>query len=254
MGYGGNGLRVRLRPIPGETHRETLREALRFPAILGGFGWSEEFRFSSVETIAGGNFTQATRGRSRRTVDDTESLFLAYDPEWLTVRGVQPREVHEALIRIGRAKEPVQLMAKMEGAQQPLVRMPINLLSMAVAMREGEPDTLYYTVRFEESRTLDVERKGAAKFPLNHFIDANDTLHSLAQKYYGDVKGWRWIAERNHVNDWGQNTPLVQHKRFKLGAKLVIPEPRKRAGQWLGPGPGKPDTDSHPGTIEQVFP
>lgn len=241
MGHRGNGLRVRLKGIPGETSRHTLRRPVYFPAVMRGFGWSEEFSHSKFRTVERGEFSQPSRGRSIRTIDEGETLTLAYDPEWLTVNGIQPHELHRTLIRIGRAKEPVQLLARMEGAHESLMRMPVNLIGLSVMMRENEPDTLYYVWRFEEWRKLTSERKSKGRFPLNHFLDANDTLHSLSRKYYRSTEEWRTIAERNHVRKWGPNTPLVKMKRYKLGSKIVIPEPPPRAGRFVGIDPYVPE-------------
>lgn len=236
MGHRGNGLRVRLKRIPGETDRRTLPNPLRFPAIMRGFGWSEEFARAKFRTLRRGEFSQKIPGRSLRVLEESEVLTLAYDPEWLTVRGIRPRDVHETLVRIGRSGDPVQLMAKMEGSSHPLLRAKVNLLGMSVVMKEGEPDSLYYMVNFEEWRGegLTTERRSKGRFPLNHYLDANDTLHSLAQRYYRTnvVSGWRQIALRNNVKGWGPSTPLVDTKRFKVGDKFVIPEPKSVGGEF----------------------
>jgi nucleoid-associated protein YgaU len=49
-----------------------------------------------------------------------------------------------------------------------------------------------------------------------HIVQANETLYSLAQLYYGDANQWRriWSANKRRLSD---------PKNIPMGMKLIIP-------------------------------
>lgn len=47
-----------------------------------------------------------------------------------------------------------------------------------------------------------------------HVFTATDTISGLAQKYYGDWREWRIIAEKNNIADVRQ---------IPVGTELIIP-------------------------------
>lgn len=72
------------------------------------------------------------------------------------------------------------------------------------------------------------ERYGTA-FPVTdaalqiHVFSSTDTISLLAQKYYGDWRLWRLIAERNSLVDVRQINP---------GTQLIIPRRPLERGRY----------------------
>lgn len=243
----GEGLRVRIASIPGETPKTVLRAPLYFPVLLNGFGWTETFSHTEYDTVRGGEFSQPAMGpataRKLRDTDDMETLTMSWEPSWLVEAGVEPDDVYDVLFGVGRSRKPVELLVAPKLGERPLLRMPITIRSIAIQMRKGEPDTLYYVVRAKEWRNASAERKGAGapNLPTTHKLTASDSLHSLSTLYYKTATEWKAIAAANAIRGIGQSTKLVTMKRFKVGSKIKIPEIRAirvGAGITSKPGPG----------------
>lgn len=56
-----------------------------------------------------------------------------------------------------------------------------------------------------------------------HLFIVTDTISSVADKYYGDWRFWRLIAERNEITDVRQVAP---------GTQIVIPARPLEVGQY----------------------
>jgi|CXWL01.1.fsa_nt_gi nucleoid-associated protein YgaU len=56
-----------------------------------------------------------------------------------------------------------------------------------------------------------------------HTVDVTDTISNLADKYLGDWRLWRLIAERNEITDVRQMTP---------GTQLIIPRLPLETGRY----------------------
>lgn len=228
----GEGLRVRFKRIPGETPKGVLRRPLILPAVLGAFGWTEEFLHSDYGTVRAGQFSQPAAGpataRQLRTIDDIETLTVDWDPVWLVQSGQDPAEVRRNLYALGRSRKPAELLATLQFGDAPLLRLSVTVRSIAALLKEGEPDSIYYTLRLEEWRNATGGRrgegKGGSRLPTTRRLKADDTLSSLAQHYYHSHKHWRTIAKANGIRDFGASTELVKHRRFKVGSKIRIPK------------------------------
>lgn len=228
----GEGLRVRLSKVPGETPRDVLREPIILPAVLDGFGWTEEFLHTEYSTVRAGQFSQAAMGpttaRQLRGVDDVNTLTVEWDPPWLVEQGQDPKDVHDTLFAIGRSRRPVELLCTPKfGPERPLLRMDVTFRSIAVQMKRGEPDALYYVVRITEWRSASGERKGEGRgeqLPTTHKLTATDSLYSLAMHYYHSAGGATDIARANGIKAFGKKTPLIKYPRFKVGSKIKIPK------------------------------
>lgn len=229
------GLRVRLSRIRGETPKGILRQPLYLPAVMRGFGWTEEFSHVEYDTVSAGQFSQAAQGpksaRQLRQLDDIETLTLKWDPVWLVEQGLDPKKVYDELFGVGRSRAPVQLYAapRFPGETKGFVRMNVTVRSISVQLREREPDTRYFVLRIVEWRSNEVERRRAGKagdrLPTTHILTATDTLYSLSQHYYHYAGGTGTIAAANGIKGFGKKTPLVKHKRLKVGTKIKIPKP-----------------------------
>lgn len=78
--------------------------------------------------------------------------------------------------------------------------------------RSVSPYEQYGNARPDEDATLQI-----------HVFIVTDTLSAIAQKYYGDWRLWRIIAERNHVLDPRQ----IAH-----GTELIIPRRPLERGRY----------------------
>lgn len=227
----GEGLRVRLRRIPGETPKNVLRSALILPAVMRGFSWTEEAQHAEYDTVRAGQFSQPAMGpataRQLRTVDDVETLTVEWDAPWLVEQGLDPDDVYRDLFAVLRSRRAVELLVTPKFTERSVLRMNVTIRSISPAMREGEPDTMYYTLRLSEWRDPSTRRRGAGRsttLPTTHKLTADDTLHSLAQHYYHSALAAVDIARANGIGKWGRKTPLVKMHRFKVGSKVKIPK------------------------------
>lgn len=72
------------------------------------------------------------------------------------------------------------------------------------------------------------ERYGSAR-PVNdvvlqiHVFTRTDRISDIAQKYYGDWRSWRLIAERNNLTDVRQ---------IEIGTELIIPRRPLERGRY----------------------
>lgn len=247
-------LRARIQPVAGETPSRILSRGIYLPAILRGFGWSKDFSHTEYDTIRDGQFSQpAMGGRGAPqllTLNDVETLTVVWNPKWLADPERRWGNVREALERIGESKVPVNLMVKpknlrnnVAGRETLLLHEDVTFRSLSVEMREGEPDTLYFTLGIKEWRSASGRRRGSGK-PAEgggHNLGRDDTLHSLAMKYFNSAGAADAIAKANGIKGWGKSTPLVRHQRFKRGSKIKIPSIPRTSPAGVGPGlrPGR---------------
>lgn len=259
MARRGDGLRVRFARIPGETPATVLREPLYLPAVLGEFAVDESAEHSEYRTVGSGTFSQGTA--SRRTLSttarqagadegpdlrsiDLEALTLDWDAPWLLERGVSPAHVKRELTRILRSKKPFEVLAMLRlGETRPEeVRMYATLRSVRRVLKHGEADTRYYSLSLREWRRPGVTRRAHSaregrhrrKLPAKHVLKAGDTLYSLSKYYYGEYRGWRDIAEANGIRGWGAKNPIINHRRFKVGDRVVIRQLARTEPDSLG--------------------
>jgi hypothetical protein len=197
----GEGLRVRLRRIPGETPKNVLRSALILPAVMRGFSWTEEAQHAEYDTVRAGQFSQPAMGpataRQLRTVDDVETLTVEWDAPWLVEQGLDPDDVYRDLFAVLRSRRAVELLVTPKFTERSVLRMNVTI------------------------------RRGAGRsttLPTTHKLTADDTLHSLAQHYYHSALAAVDIARANGIGKWGRKTPLVKMHRFKVGSKVKIPK------------------------------
>jgi hypothetical protein len=152
---------------------------------------------------------------------------MTWKPRWLVEQRMNPAHVRREVNAVLHARKPVEMTAWLTRHHQ-VLRMNITLRTLRTEMREGEPDTLYYTLSFREWRHPDTRRRGRLgvdKLPTTHYLDGNDSLYSLSKLYYHTHAGWDDIARANHIRHFGKKTPLVKHRRFKVGSKIKIPLP-----------------------------
>lgn len=56
-----------------------------------------------------------------------------------------------------------------------------------------------------------------------HVVDATDTISGLAERYFGDWRMWRLIADRNDITDVRKLVP---------GTELLIPKRPLETGRY----------------------
>lgn len=232
------GVIAKFQAIKGETPKGVLDSPLRLPAVIGNITAEEESNHSEYETVADGQFSQAQQGggnaRMLRALDGLEAIALNYDAPFLVETGQDPADVKNRLTAILRSHKAVEMMLVPRFGDAPLLRMYVTFRSVREELRQQENDTLYFVVSIKEWRNPSVERKGSThkaarkpgvQFPTTKKLDANDTLHSLSNDYYGSYEFWRDIRAANGITPkFGQSTPLVQLPRFKVGSVIKLPK------------------------------
>jgi nucleoid-associated protein YgaU len=229
-----DGLRVRFTAIKGETPKGVLTEPLLLPAVLGDFGAKESAAHRDFETVGLGEVSQPSPGKRSRSLQtsDFETLSIIWDPDWLVQNGMTPGRLRAQLRKVLRSKRPFLFAARLErGDDAPfLVRMPATLRDFDWTLKHAENDTLYFTVSIKEWRPLEAGRRSAlagrnrgGELPTVHALKENDTLRSLAKKYYGSYEHWRVIGRVNGIANIGGETKLVTLKGWKAGDKVKIP-------------------------------
>lgn len=232
------GLRCRFSRIPGETPKGVVDHPVYMPALLGNLDVDEEAQHAEYTTVSAGQFSQGAQGgsvaRMLRSLE-VEGLTLDWDAEWLVDSGQDPAKVRGALYAILRSKKPVELMLTLAGSDpsiEPELHIFCTFRAVKRVMREQQPDTRYYSITIKEWRSPNVERRGTkegrkpgVKFPTTVKLKSSDTLHSLAHEYYGRYEFWRDIRNANGISTrFGQNTPLVDLAKYKIGSKIKLPK------------------------------
>jgi hypothetical protein len=240
------GLRVRLRRVQGLTPKNTLREPLYLPCLIGQeFIQIKTAGHSEWQTVSAGEFSQGWGGKRAPTLDDLsfDSLSLTWDADWLTNPDTDPDEMRRELDRVLGSRKAFHLAIFLypngRGAE---ARGLYTLRSVERRLPRGEPDTRYYTLQFKEFREPNQRRRSSRKserLPVRHLVQKGDTLRKLAKRYYGDGSLWRVIANVNGISNWGSEDDLTKIKRFeKDGARITVPDIESDAG---GVGPEFPE-------------
>lgn len=243
----GEGLRVRVSRIRGETPSNLLRAPFYFPAIVSQWSYQEEFLHSEYDTVAAGRFSQPARvqrtlskadRRARPGIDEAPFfrtltltvMVMDWDAGFLVESGVSQHDFEANIVPLHRSGKPFELLAALDLKQRPELRMFATLRTLQPSMHEGEVDTRYYDLAISEwrdpslaRRHSGVSRKRGVHLPARHKLTATDTLHSLSMEYYGTYEGWREIAKTNGIHV-GQSYHLVLLKRYKVGSIIRIPK------------------------------
>lgn len=230
------GLHVRLRREPGITPKDVLDQPLRFPVVTGQeFTVEEEFGWEEFQSVGAGDFLVPRSGEHAPSLRkwSNEVMTLTWNPRWLARPHVDPAKLIKRLRWIGRHRAPFHMLI----LQRPNYGMKADysglavLLSLSVITRRGEPDTRYLQMDFSQYRPMTVRRRGRSRLPTTHRLTKDDTLRSLAKKYYGSQKHWRAIKRANGIHKWGGANELVKMKRYKRGDWIKIPvEPEVHIG------------------------
>lgn len=213
-----------------------LREGpLVLPVALGEFTVTEEALHSEYDTVGAGQFSTPSGGdalaRQLRTLGGLETLTIDWEAPWLT-EWRSPRVVKRELTEILRSKKPVTLLATIRGRPDE-VRMNVTLRSLSRTLRPGEADTRYWSIdvmEWRQPRAGDRREEGdrgarGVSLPRQHRLSAlgDESLRDLARRYYGNEAGWRAIAGANGIRNFGSETPLYKHAKFKRGSRVKIP-------------------------------
>jgi len=233
----GDGLRVRLKRVPGQTPRHVLPRQFAFPAVIGDFEYEEEAQFVEYDTIDTGEFSQPLagdgyHGRKLKRFE-LQVLALDFDPSWITHAGYDWWNVRSRLFAILHSKRPFHFAARTyRGEDAPYeLRGTYTVRRVGVVLRHGERDTRYFNVSFAEwrdatmrARPRDPGRGGKAQLPRKHKLKDDDTLKQLSKRFYGTYEHWRLLGDRNGIGKWGGEDPIIGTRKFKVGDKFLIPK------------------------------
>lgn len=249
----GEGVRVRLTRIRGVTAPGVAEEPIWFPAgALNEFVVDEDSNISEYDTVGHGQFAAPAPGRPGRKrrlrVCDIETAAFFGDNAILTARGIDPQALRDELEAVIRSETAVRLLVTLRLPRErgrsirPEVDMPATVRSIRRTLKHGEALTRYWTVRFVEDRDPTLGRRRYGGDPpgvqsnrggssVKHRLDGNDTLESLAKRYFKDKSAWRALANAIGMKSWGARTPLVQNARWKVDQPITIPDKLKRSGE-----------------------
>lgn len=137
-----------------------------------------------------------------------EVLTMYWKPKWLVERRIDPDKLFDVLEAIGRDRRPIGLLVS-PARGEALLRMPITIRSINVQLREGENDSLYYTMRVVEWRNARLRRRGERRhFPLTHVLKAEDMrMDDTIEKYQP------LLAAELRGDDWHTLRPMLRHFR-----------------------------------------
>lgn len=241
----GHGAVVRFQPVKGVTPKGALDRKLWLPCLLAPFEIDEDAQLTTYDTLSAGQFSQAAMGpaTARRLRTGTlNTLTMIFDPPWMTVTRQDPGWVRARLYEILRSKKAVHMLITLRppSPDGPEFDGTVQFSNVNRVLQQGEVDTRYLTVQFQEWRDAKVKRrtnsgqtgrKAGTSLPATKRLTATDTLSSLSYEFYGTYRFWRFIRDANGIPArFGAKTPLVQlGRRFRVGAKVKIPQ---IAGEW----------------------
>lgn len=153
-----------------------------------------------------------------------ESFFPGQKSPFYSRASSDPEDYVARLEKWKNSKKPVRIIIMGTG-----VNMACAIERFAHRRREGDGD-VYYTLELKEYRPLNVapvaEQKSTGSSGLKSRPDTkenarevvvksvNDTLWSMACKFYGDGTRWTELASANNISD---------PKLMQLGDRVVIP-------------------------------
>lgn len=259
----GQGLRVRLKAIPGVT-QGAAKKALKHP-----------YRFQCPPLD---DFTHPLKRNHERRVNykGTEFLdrgglplkvitFRTIAVEWgnfVVERYYEVDELVDRLKDIVRAGYPFELLATHDYNDTPELHMDAVLESVTIVENAGEQDARYLDLSFVQWRDATVDRKrrkrkgSSDNWPKTAVLDKDGTVKlklkgdtveipdatfaKLAKRVYGRASEGRHIAlsQKPPVRNQGMHEPLAKMPRYKKGGKITVPEPPPRASI------NRPDTDA----------
>lgn len=255
------GLRIRLARIKGISKGPALAAPYYFQCPpLDSFQHDHGFDHSRYTTIEG----EFSRRGGRRLIAANFRTIVVEWGAFVTEFGFDVQDLANSLVDISEEGYPFDLLAWHNYNKLPELHMPATLDSVSVVEQAGEVDARYLDLAFTEWRDPVVRRKSLGKprtparkeFPFTvqlkkdgswtwpttapgrslslKDLAANKalTLERIARWAYGKPSYAKYVAKANNIKDWGYDTALIKHSRFKKnGGKIKVPEIDFRMGQ-----------------------
>jgi hypothetical protein len=238
------GMTIRLKKIPGVTKGSVLQTPYYFQCPpMEEFGADHGFTHSRYQTLDG----EFTRRGGRELVAVT---FRTVVVEWGRFTVTDDWDV-EALVddltEICDKGWPFDLLATHKHSSRAELHIDAVLERIRPSEVAGETDARYLDLSFLEWRDPRAEkrrkkktRKGNKKLPFTIELlkdgtfkspvkiktaDEDLTFSDIAKYAYGKPSYAKYVAEANDMPNWGYNTPIIKHTRFKKnGGKITVPE------------------------------
>jgi hypothetical protein len=242
----GEGLRIRLDPIPGLTKGDALKVLPYFFQCppLESLAIARQRNHGSWQNYKGDEFLtrggMALQGFTFRTIAvewGTYVLEYHFDVQGLV----------NDLERLVVAGYPFKLTASHKYNDRPELRRTMVLESAVATENAGEPDARYIDLSFRQSRIPTSERRAKQRrgsrlnLPMTVEVKANGdimipgkglledaTLADVAKKVYGKPSWARHIMEAQKPRwVWAAHMRIIESPRYKKskGGKLIIPLP-----------------------------
>lgn len=262
----GDGLRVFLEPIPGQSARGILDTAgLLFQCPpLDEFSVDYAHSHTDYETL---DNQHSKKGVPQLRTASFSTLVVDYGLYVVNDDAPEIEVVTDTLLKLTEAGDPFLLTVAHALPPRgyanwsltlagPELQMPATLRTLKVTEKAGEGDARYLDVAFSEYRdpvqsrsALGKRRAGGRSFPTTARLFADGTcrdeagnaigappqrpvtLYELARYFYGDSGAAADIQRANGLGSWGRSDALILAPRYKrLGgrtpAKIAIPKPR----------------------------
>jgi hypothetical protein len=225
----GPGLRIKLSRIPGITPKKYLQTSYQFQhPPLSEYSINYGATYNTFTAVDGTEYGRKG-GRKLRTMS-FDTIILDWESPWAMQQGAgQMDSLRDSLVKLSENLVPFELLVTHQYGNAGKVELHIDAVCPDLVITEREPDARYPNVTFYEWRDPVAKARASAKtWPQIHKLTHQDTLYSLARKYYGDKgagkKGARAIAKENGIPNWGYGTRLVLSKKFTPGSKIRIPK------------------------------
>jgi hypothetical protein len=266
----GDGLRVQMAAIEGVTQgrtRDLLTPHFRFQCPpLDSFTHDHGHSFQRTTNYQG---RESIRRGGRRLVSVPIRTIVVEYASWVTEKRWDLEDMVEAFEKISEEGWSFRLLATHKYGGRAEIDMVAVLESCNVTENANEPDARYLDLQFTQSDDPGVTRKanrrsGSAKpypftitlrkdgtwttdKPKTHFKPPGGdlTLAAIAQGAWGMPSQALYLGSVQNppIKDWGPNTKLINHARFKKGGKIVVPEPPLRTEHGaVVPRPQLPST------------
>ena len=249
----GQGLRIRMRRVPGMTPKGTLKVPYYFQCPpMDEFSVAYGHQHGKYTTIDG---EYSRRGGRNLITTSFRTLIVEYGG-FVVEHDYDVGKLVDRLQILCHKGYPFDLLCTHAYNQEPELHMDAVLETVTVVENANELDARYLDLAFCEYRDPVVKRRrikgdrdskakgrrpGRKSYPIWFQLKKDGTftakgvkvprgkpltLELMATLCYGKASYAKYIAQANKLSGYGRKDHLIKHPRFKAkGGKLVVHEP-----------------------------
>lgn len=229
--FRGEGLRIKLARVQGVTSKSITNDLpFYFQAPpLDSFAPSHSHAHAEYDTIEGVQYSHPQSDQLSSISFTTVNVIEKH--AWV----IHDRHYHHAQVtrllrEIKRKGDPIRLITWAKGQAKAELDMAVTLRDFTVTEKSGEGDARYYDLAFRQWREAETDRVGRGdNWPQKHTLKKGESLYDLAREYYGKPSNMRTIAGANEgLKNFGPRKPIDDHRKYKPGDTIKIPEPPEK--------------------------